>query len=133
MVLGWTSPTDGSCAQHREFMVGWVHRVVGNLECWFAAGDRDYVAIPDFTLADILMAHVVRSGMKDEALIAPYPAVTAYRAGCMARAAWRRTIRGVWGASGSGIVSPIDHGTVQLPLAGQALQWMGSPRFEGDA
>ncbi len=97
MVLGWTSPTDGSCARHREFMVGWVHRVLGNLERWFAEGDRSYVATADFTVADILMAHVLRSGIKDEALIAPYPALVAYRSRCLARPAWQRTVE-VYGA-----------------------------------
>jgi glutathione S-transferase len=89
LVLNWTSPADGSCAKHREFMVGWVHRVLGNLERWLAG--RTFVAIDDFTVADILMAHVLRSGIHDEALLAPYPAVVAYRDRCLARPAWRRT------------------------------------------
>ena len=91
LVLGWTSPADGSCARHREFMVGWVNRVLANLERWFASG-RDYMATPDFTVADILMAHVLRSGIKDDALLAPYPAVAAYRDRCLARPAWQRAI-----------------------------------------
>ena len=39
------------------------------------------------------MAHVLRSGIKDEALIAPYSAVAAYRARCLARPAWQRTFQ----------------------------------------
>jgi len=89
LVLGWTSPSDSSCAQHREFMVGWVHRVLGNLERWLAG--RTFVAIDDFTVADILMAHVLRSGIHDETLLAPYPGVVAYRDRCLARPAWQRT------------------------------------------
>ena len=61
MVLDWTA--DGSCGKHREFLVGWVNRVLTNLERWLA--DRDFIATKDFTVADILMAHVLHSGIKD--------------------------------------------------------------------
>jgi hypothetical protein len=88
MVLDWTA--DGSCGKYREFLVGWVNRVLANLERWFA--DREFVATNDFTVADILMAHVLSAGAKDEGLIAPYPAVAAYRDRCLARPAWKRTI-----------------------------------------
>ena len=54
-----------------------------NLERWFA--DRDFVATKGFTVADILMAHVIL-GIKDEGLIA------SYRNRCQARPAWKRTI-----------------------------------------
>ncbi|WP_137918859.1 glutathione S-transferase family protein [Hydrogenophaga sp. 2FB] len=86
LVLDWTA--DGSCGKHREFLVGWVHRALGNLERWLAG--RDFVATPDFTVADILMAHVLSSGIKDERLIAPYPGLLSYRDRCLARPAWQR-------------------------------------------
>lgn len=86
MVLDWTA--DGSCGKHREFLVGWINRVLKNLERWVA--EREFVATGDFTVADILMAHVLSSGIKDEALIAPYPALRAYRDRCLARPAWKR-------------------------------------------
>lgn len=85
MVLDWTA--DGSCGKHREFLVGWSNRVLANLERWFA--DHDFVATPDFTVADILMAHVL-SNIQDPGLIAPYPKVVAYRDRCLARPAWQR-------------------------------------------
>lgn len=87
LVLDWTA--DGSCGKHREFLVGWVNRVLRNLERWLA--DREFVATAEFTVADILMAHVL-TGIKDEALIANYPGVVAYRDRCFARPAWQRTI-----------------------------------------
>jgi glutathione S-transferase len=87
MVLDWTA--DGSCGKHRAFLVGWVNRVLKNLERWLA--DREFVATAEFTVADILMAHVL-TGIKDEGLIAPYPGVVAYRDRCFARPAWQRTI-----------------------------------------
>lgn len=87
MVHDWTA--DGSCGKPREFLVGWVQRVLANLERWLAG--RAYVATDEFTVADILMAHVLSAGIKDEALVAPYSAVTSYRARCMARPAWKQT------------------------------------------
>jgi glutathione S-transferase len=89
MVLDWTA--DGGCGKHREFMVGWVNRVLTNLERWLA--DRDFVATDDFTVADILTAHVLSAGIADQALIAPYPGLASYRDRCLARPAWGRTIR----------------------------------------
>ena len=88
MVLDWTA--DGTCSKHREFMVGWVNRVLTNLERWLA--ERDFIATNEFTVADILMAHVLSSGIKDETLIAPYPGLMSYRDRCLARPAWKRTI-----------------------------------------
>lgn len=86
IVLDWTA--DGSCGKHREFLVGWSNRVLKNLERWFA--DREFVATGEFTVADILMAHVLANGVKHERLIAPYPAVVAYRDRCLGRPAWKR-------------------------------------------
>ncbi len=88
MVLDWTA--DGGCGKHREFMVGWVNRVLTNLERWLA--DRDFIATESFTVADILMAHVLSAGIADQALIAPFPGLASYRDRCLARPAWRRTI-----------------------------------------
>ncbi|RQP26182.1 glutathione S-transferase family protein [Piscinibacter terrae] len=88
MVHDWTA--DGSCGKPREFLVGWVHRMLGNLERWLAG--REFVATTEFTVADILMAHVLLSGIKDERLIEPHKGVVSYRDRCLARPAWQRTI-----------------------------------------
>jgi len=86
LVLDWTSK--GECAKHREFMTGWSNRVLKNLDRWLEG--RTYIATDDFSVADILMTHVLESGVQDERLIAPYPAVAAYRARGLARPAWQR-------------------------------------------
>lgn len=88
MVLDWTA--DGSCGKHREFLVGWVNLVFTNLERWL--NGREFVATQDFTVADILMAHVLSAGVKDQKLIAPFPVLASYRDRCLARPAWQRTI-----------------------------------------
>ena len=56
VVLDWSA--DGSCGKHREFLVGWANRMLKNLERWFA--DRRLSSRQRlFTIADILMAHVL--------------------------------------------------------------------------
>jgi len=85
LVLEWTSR--GSCDKHREFLTGWSNRVLTNLERWFA--DRQFVATDEFTVADILMAHVI-ANIQNDALVAPYSKVLAYRDRCLGRPAWKR-------------------------------------------
>jgi glutathione S-transferase len=88
MVLDWVA--DGSTGNYREFLAGWVKRVRTNLERWFE--NREYVATGEFTVADILMTHVLSVGPKAEEALGPYPALAAYRQRCLARPAWKRTI-----------------------------------------
>jgi glutathione S-transferase len=88
LVLNWTSPGDGG--KHREFLMGWVQRVLGNLGRWLAG--REFVATDEFTVADILLAHVLKSGIHDPTLLAPHAAVVAYRDRCLARPAWQRVV-----------------------------------------
>lgn len=89
MVHDWTA--DDGCAKPRQFLVGWGHRALGNVEGWLAG--REFVATDEFTIADILMAHVLSAGIKDPALIAPYPSLQAYRDRCLARPAWKRAFQ----------------------------------------
>ena len=90
MVLDWTADADGSCGKHREFLLGWVQRALTNLERWLAG--REFIATNEFTVADIGMAHVLLSGIKDQRLIAPHPGLVACRDRCMARRAWQRRL-----------------------------------------
>jgi glutathione S-transferase len=77
-----------------------VNRVLTNLERWLA--DRDFVVTDDFTVADILMAHVLSSGIKDEGLIAPHPGIASYRNRCLNRPAWKRTIEAYYARVAAG-------------------------------
>lgn len=88
MYLDWTA--DGGCAKPREFYLGWIGRMLTDLERWLR--DREFIATQQFTVADILVAHVLSAGVKDEALLEPYPAVASYRDRCLARPAWKRTL-----------------------------------------
>lgn len=86
LLLDWTA--DGTSAKYREFLVGWSHRVLKNLERWMMG--RSFVATDHFTVADILTAHVL-ANIQDAASMAPYPRLVAYRDECLERPAWKRT------------------------------------------
>ena len=88
MLIDWAKNEDGP-TRHRENTVAWADRHLGNLERWLDG--REYVATDSFTVADILMAHVLTL-IKDDGLIKPYARVAGYRDRCLARPAWKRTL-----------------------------------------
>jgi glutathione S-transferase len=53
--------------------------------------EREWIACSDFTVADILLATVLREIRKTD-LLDPYPQVKAYYARALARPAWQRTL-----------------------------------------
>ena len=52
---------------------------------------REWIACGDFTVADIMMANVLRSIRKTD-MMDPYPRMKAYFKRCHARPAWKRTL-----------------------------------------
>ena len=52
---------------------------------------REWIACTDFTVADILLATVLREIRKTD-LMDPYPQLKAYYARALARPAWQRTL-----------------------------------------
>jgi len=86
MVIDWVEQ-DGGAAKYRKFVHGWAARHLGGLERWLDG--REWIATDSFTIADILMAHVL-TGVKDDSLLAPNQRVDAYRERCFARPAWKR-------------------------------------------
>lgn len=88
MVLGWVDKNDDAKV-YREMLTQWANRHLTALEGWLEG--REVVATDAFTVADILMAHVLLV-VKDEALLAPYVRVRAYRDRCASRPAWRRVL-----------------------------------------
>lgn len=60
------------------------------LERWLEG--REWIACKAFTVADILLATVLRQARRTE-LIASYPQLTAYCARALARPAWERTLK----------------------------------------
>ena len=52
---------------------------------------REWIACDDFTVADIMMASILR-GIRKSDLMDPYPRIKAYYARARARPAWQRTL-----------------------------------------
>jgi glutathione S-transferase len=52
---------------------------------------REWIACAEFTVADIMMAGVLRDLRKTD-MMAPYPRMKAYYERCLARPAWQRTL-----------------------------------------
>lgn len=72
-------------AQARNLALRWLEGVDGRLE------GREWIAEPTFTVADIMMACVLREVRKTD-LMDSYPNLKAYYARCFARPAWERTL-----------------------------------------
>ncbi|HEY0707927.1 MAG TPA: glutathione S-transferase family protein [Polyangia bacterium] len=53
---------------------------------------RTWIACDEFTVADIMMAGVLRNVRKTD-LLDPFPKIKAYRDRCFARPAWERTLK----------------------------------------
>lgn len=89
LFIDWTADGDAGAAKPRQFMVDWAKHLFTGLERWLEG--REFVATDTFTVADILMSHVLTE-VRDERLLEPYGNVRNYRDRCLSRAAWRRTM-----------------------------------------
>jgi len=65
------------------------NRWLGGVE--YRLEDREWIACADFTVADIMMAGVLRNIRKTD-LMEPFPRLKAYFERCFARPAWQRTL-----------------------------------------
>jgi glutathione S-transferase len=72
-----------------EALHDWAYKRLKQLDGWLAS--RQFIATDDFTVADILMTHVLGGGTEQE-LLKPYANVLAYRARCTERPAWKKTL-----------------------------------------
>jgi glutathione S-transferase len=80
---------DGEGTRPSEALQGWAKMRLKQLDGWLAK--RRFIATDDFTVADILMTHVLDAGTDPE-LMKPYENVLAYRARCTERPAWKKTL-----------------------------------------
>jgi glutathione S-transferase len=84
---GWVDKSESSPA--KKGFTEFAQRHLGNLDRWLTG--REFVAVDQFTVADILMTHVI--GVEAHAaLVAQYEHVHAYVERCRARPAWHRVI-----------------------------------------
>lgn len=73
-----------------QFLNQWAARVLGGLEKRLA--EREWIACPEFTVADILLTCVLREIRKTD-LLQSYPQVRGYYDRALGRPAWSRTLK----------------------------------------
>jgi glutathione S-transferase len=81
---------DGKATQPHDAFERWAGMRLSQLDGWLA--NRAYVATDDFTVADIVMTHVLSAASTDPRLLEPHDHVRAYQKRCTDRPAWKRTL-----------------------------------------
>jgi glutathione S-transferase len=87
-LIGMFDPDKAAPRLHTELdtLAGrWLGDVERRLE------GREWIACAEFTVADLMLAGVLR-GIRKTALMDPFPKVKAYYERCLARPAWQRTL-----------------------------------------
>ena len=79
----------GKGTKPSDALQGWAEMRLKQLDGWLT--DRQFIATEDFTVADILMTHVLDVGA-DQEMVKQYPNILAYRARCTERPAWKKTL-----------------------------------------
>ncbi len=87
--LWFVNISGGKGSKPSEALHGWADMRLKQLDGLLA--DRRYIATDDFTVADILMTHVLVPAAS-QGLLQPYANLQAYRARCTDRPAWKKTI-----------------------------------------
>jgi glutathione S-transferase len=89
LALWFVNLNDGEGTKPSEALQDWAKMRLKQLDGWLAK--RQFIATDDFTVADILMTHVLDAGT-DQELMKPYANILAYRARCTERPAWKKTL-----------------------------------------
>jgi glutathione S-transferase len=89
LTLWFVNISGGKGSKPSEALHGWSEMRLKQLDSVLA--DRKFIASDDFTVADILMSHVL-SVAADQDLLKPYANLVAYRTRCTERPAWKRTL-----------------------------------------
>ena len=79
----------GEAATTKQFMTGYAERVLDGVNRHLEG--REWMACADFTVADLLLATVLRH-VRNTDLLDAYPEVKAFYARATARPAWQRTL-----------------------------------------
>jgi glutathione S-transferase len=80
---------DGKGTKPSDELKNWAKMRLEQLDGWLA--NREFIAAAEFTVADILMTHVI-SGGTDQSLVKPHANVLAYQKRCTDRPMWKKTI-----------------------------------------
>lgn len=89
LTLWFVNITGGKGSKPSESLHGWADLRLKQLDGWLAG--RQFIATDDFTIADILMTHVLGGDTAPE-LLKPYANIREYRARCTGRPAWKKTL-----------------------------------------
>ncbi len=87
--LWFVDLTGGKESKPSEALHDWADMRLKQLDGWLET--RQFIATADFTVADILMTHVLDAGTQKE-MLKPYANLLAYRARCTGRPAWQKTL-----------------------------------------
>jgi glutathione S-transferase len=87
--LWFVNLSGGKGSKPSAALQDWAEMRLEQLNGWLAK--RQFIATDDFTVADILMTHVLDAGTPPE-MLKPYPHLLAYRARCTGRPAWKKTV-----------------------------------------
>lgn len=87
--LWFVNLSGGKGSKPSEALQGWGEMRLKQLDGWLS--ERQFVATDDFTVADILITHVLDAGTRSE-MLASCPSLRAYIARCTGRPAWRKTV-----------------------------------------
>src|SRR5688572_23165509 len=79
----------GKGTKPHDALQQWGGMRLDQLDGWLSK--RTFIATDDFTVADILMTHVLTVGSTDQSLLEPHEHLRAYLARCSERPAWKRT------------------------------------------
>jgi glutathione S-transferase len=90
LAMWFVGLSGGKGTKPHEALQQWSEMRLAQLDGWLE--NRTFVATDDFTVADILMTHVLSAGSTDKALLEPHAHVRSYLARCMERPAWKRTL-----------------------------------------
>ena len=88
LALWFVNLTGGKDSKPSKALQDWSEMRLQQLDGWLA--DRQFIATDDFTVADILMTHVV-DAQTDQEMLKPHANLLAYRARCTERPAWKKT------------------------------------------
>jgi glutathione S-transferase len=87
--LWFVNMCGGKGSKPSEALLHWSQQRLGELDGWLAK--REFIATDEFTVADILMAHVL-GGATNESLWESCANIRAYTQRCLGREAWKRTL-----------------------------------------
>jgi glutathione S-transferase len=88
LALWFVDLSGGKGTKPSHALKGWSEQRLGELDGWLA--NRQFIATEEFTVADILMTHVL-GGATDQNLLKPHANIRAYSQRCTERPAWKRT------------------------------------------